>query len=134
LPIASKLRARTYAAAIAPPVHAADFDWKRYDGIQVRFMVSTHPCTEWAQKQLASLEAATGIKVVKTPGLVGPTPDDGMSTRHESVCAILELGKPSAGEGQMSTDEPTLVSDEPIEEAQPGRYSTIGLMVDWHPP
>jgi hypothetical protein len=57
-----------------------------------------------------------------------------MSTRHESVRAVLALGKASAGEGQMSTDESTLVSDEPIEEAQPGRYSTIGLMVDWHPP
>jgi multiple sugar transport system substrate-binding protein len=50
-------------AAIAPPVRAANFDWKRYNGIQVRFMVSTHPWTEWAQKQLAGLEAATGIKV-----------------------------------------------------------------------
>jgi hypothetical protein len=57
-----------------------------------------------------------------------------MSTRDESVRAILALGKASAGEGQMSTDESTLVSDKPIEEAQPGRYSTIGLMVDWHPP
>ena len=51
------------AAALAPPVHAADFDWKRYNGTQVRFMVSTHPWTEWAQKQLAALEGATGIKV-----------------------------------------------------------------------
>jgi multiple sugar transport system substrate-binding protein len=51
------------AATFAPPVRAADFDWKRYNGIQVRFMVSTHPWTEWAQKQLAGLEAATGIKV-----------------------------------------------------------------------
>jgi ABC-type glycerol-3-phosphate transport system substrate-binding protein len=51
------------AAAFAPPVRAADFDWKRYKDIQVRFMVSTHPWTEWAQKQLAGQEAATGIKV-----------------------------------------------------------------------
>jgi multiple sugar transport system substrate-binding protein len=51
------------ATTFAPAVRAADFDWKRYNGIQVRFMVSTHPWTEWAQKQLASLEAATGIKV-----------------------------------------------------------------------
>src|SRR5258708_3415340 len=50
-------------AAVASPVRAADFDWKRYNGIQVRFMVSTHPWTEWAQKQLAGIEAATGIKV-----------------------------------------------------------------------
>ena len=51
------------AAAFAPPVRAADFDWKRYNGIQLRFMVSMHPWTEWAQKQLPGLEAATGIKV-----------------------------------------------------------------------
>src|SRR5215470_5034496 len=42
---------------------AASFDWKRYSGAQLRFMVSTHPWTEWAQKQLPGLEEATGIKV-----------------------------------------------------------------------
>src|ERR1700730_8230503 len=46
-----------------PRTYAADFDWKRYSGTQVRFMVSIHPWTDWAQKQLAGLEAATGIKV-----------------------------------------------------------------------
>lgn len=51
------------AAAWARPAHGADFDWKRYSGTEVRFMVSTHPWTEWAQKQLAGLETATGIKV-----------------------------------------------------------------------
>src|SRR5215813_2332286 len=42
---------------------AASFDWKRYSGTQLRFMVSTHPWTDWAQKQLPGLEEATGIKV-----------------------------------------------------------------------
>ena len=42
---------------------AAGFDWKRYSGTQLRFMVSTHPWTDWAQKQLPGLEEATGIKV-----------------------------------------------------------------------
>src|ERR1700680_2356963 len=51
------------AATWARPARAAGFDWKRYNGAQVRFMVSTHPWTEWAQKQLAGLEAATGVKV-----------------------------------------------------------------------
>ena len=54
------------AAALAPmaaPASAAGFDWKRFNGSQVRFMVSVHPWTEWAQKQLPALEAETGIKV-----------------------------------------------------------------------
>jgi multiple sugar transport system substrate-binding protein len=54
------------SAAIAPMVgtaSAADFDWKRFNGSQLRFMVSVHPWTEWAQKQLPALEAETGIKV-----------------------------------------------------------------------
>jgi multiple sugar transport system substrate-binding protein len=42
---------------------AADFNWKRFNGSQLRFMVSVHPWTEWAQKQLPALEAETGIKV-----------------------------------------------------------------------
>ncbi len=42
---------------------AAGFDWKRFNGSQLRFMVSVHPWTEWAQKQLPALEAETGIKV-----------------------------------------------------------------------
>jgi multiple sugar transport system substrate-binding protein len=50
-------------AAITPAARGADFDWKRFSGTQLRFMVSIHPWTEWAQKQLASLETATGIKV-----------------------------------------------------------------------
>jgi multiple sugar transport system substrate-binding protein len=51
------------AAALSAPTMAADFDWKRFAGTQLRFMVSTHPWTEWAQKQLAGLEATTGIKL-----------------------------------------------------------------------
>ena len=50
------------AAALAPRASAADFDWKRFSGANLRFMVSVHPWTEWAQKQLPALEAATGIK------------------------------------------------------------------------
>lgn len=51
------------AAPIAGAVSAAGFDWKRFNGSQLRFMVSVHPWTEWAQKQLPALEAETGIKV-----------------------------------------------------------------------
>jgi multiple sugar transport system substrate-binding protein len=54
------------SAAIGPMVgmaSAADFNWKRFNGSQLRFMVSVHPWTEWAQKQLPALEAETGIKV-----------------------------------------------------------------------
>src|SRR5690242_14640569 len=54
------------AAAVAPAIahaRAAGFDWKRFSGTQLRFMVSVHPWTEWAQKQLPALEAETGIKL-----------------------------------------------------------------------
>jgi multiple sugar transport system substrate-binding protein len=51
------------AAPLIRHASAADFDWKRFNGSQLRFMVSVHPWTEWAQKQLPALEAATGIKV-----------------------------------------------------------------------
>jgi multiple sugar transport system substrate-binding protein len=54
------------AAVLAPAVgtaRAADFDWKRFNGTQLRFMVSVHPWTEWAQKQLSTLESETGIKI-----------------------------------------------------------------------
>jgi multiple sugar transport system substrate-binding protein len=51
------------ALAATRRAHAADFDWKRYSGTQLRFMVSIHPWTDWAQRQLANLEAVTGIKV-----------------------------------------------------------------------
>jgi multiple sugar transport system substrate-binding protein len=42
---------------------AADFDWKRFSGTELHFMVSVHPWTGWAQKQLPALAEATGIKV-----------------------------------------------------------------------
>jgi len=54
------------AAAAAPfgnAARAAGFDWKRFNGSQLRFMVSVHQWTEWAQKQLPALEAETGIKL-----------------------------------------------------------------------
>jgi multiple sugar transport system substrate-binding protein len=64
--IVLKRRTLLASAAVAPMVgsaSAADFDWKRFNGSQLRFMVSVHPWTEWAQKQLPALEAETGIKV-----------------------------------------------------------------------
>jgi multiple sugar transport system substrate-binding protein len=54
------------AALAAPAIgraRAAGFDWKRFSGTPLRFMVSVHPWTEWAQKQLPALEAETGIKL-----------------------------------------------------------------------
>ncbi len=51
------------AAAVLRQARGADFDWKRHSGASLRFMVSVHPWTEWAQKQLPTLEAETGIKV-----------------------------------------------------------------------
>ena len=51
------------AATMPSLACAAGFDWKRFNGTQLRFMVSTHPWTEWAQKQLPALEEVTGIKV-----------------------------------------------------------------------
>ena len=65
------------AATWARPARAAGFDWKRYNGAQVRFMVSTHPWTEWAQKQLAGLEAATGVKVAAAGRGAGTGVDGG---------------------------------------------------------
>ena len=59
-------RAVLAAVALAPAIgtaHAAGFDWKRFNGSQLRFMVSVHPWTEWAQKQLPALESEAGIKV-----------------------------------------------------------------------
>ena len=51
------------ASLLAPSAKAADFDWKRYSGKQLHFMVSVHPWTQWAQTQLPALERDTGIKV-----------------------------------------------------------------------
>ena len=47
----------------ASTASAQGFDWKRFKDTPLRFMVSVHPWTEWAQKQLPALEAATGIKL-----------------------------------------------------------------------
>lgn len=51
------------AASVARYARGADFNWKRHAGTTLRFMVSVHPWTEWAQKQLPALEADTGLKV-----------------------------------------------------------------------
>ncbi|MGH7155530.1 MAG: ABC transporter substrate-binding protein, partial [Acetobacteraceae bacterium] len=51
------------AAAVAHASRAAGFDWKRYSGTQLRFMVSVHPWTQWAQTMLPALERDTGIKL-----------------------------------------------------------------------
>ncbi len=67
----SALHRRDFLAALAAggasvaglPARAAGFDWKRFSGTSLHFMVSVHPWTAWAQKQLPALEAATGIKV-----------------------------------------------------------------------
>lgn len=66
--MAPSIRRRTLlvaaaAAPIAARASAAGFDWKRFNGTQLRFMVSVHPWTDWAQKQLPALEAETGIKL-----------------------------------------------------------------------
>ncbi len=42
---------------------AAGFDWKRFSGTELHFMLSVHPWTAWAEKQLPELAKATGIKV-----------------------------------------------------------------------
>jgi multiple sugar transport system substrate-binding protein len=51
------------AAAFQRHAGAADFDWKRFAGTELHFMVSVHPWTAWAQKQLPALAEATGIKI-----------------------------------------------------------------------
>ncbi|HEX5325220.1 MAG TPA: sugar ABC transporter substrate-binding protein [Acetobacteraceae bacterium] len=50
-------------AAMATEARAAGFDWKRHSGTQLRFMVSVHPWTQWAQTQLPALERDTGLKL-----------------------------------------------------------------------
>ncbi len=51
------------AAAMNRRAIAADYDWKRFSGTELHFMVSVHPWTAWAQKQMPALTDATGIKV-----------------------------------------------------------------------
>ena len=60
------------AGALAPSARAAAFDWKRYNGARLRFMVSVHPWTQWAQGQLPALERDTGIKVGLGDPVRGP--------------------------------------------------------------
>ena len=57
------LAATGAALAVGRQAGAADFDWKRHSGADLHFMMSVHPWTAWAQKQLDALTAATGIKV-----------------------------------------------------------------------
>jgi len=51
------------ATVVARHARGAGFDWKQHAGTKLRFMVSVHPWTDWAQKQLPALESETGIKV-----------------------------------------------------------------------
>ena len=51
------------SAMLGRKAAAADFDWQHFKGAELHFMVSVHPWTEWAQKQLSGLAEATGIKV-----------------------------------------------------------------------
>lgn len=61
---AARFLAATGAAlAIGRQSSAGDFNWKRYSGADLHFMVSVHPWTAWAQKQLDGLTATTGMKV-----------------------------------------------------------------------
>ncbi len=51
------------ASTLAPAARAAAFDWKKYSGTELRWMVSVHPWTQWAQTQLAALQRDTGLKL-----------------------------------------------------------------------
>jgi multiple sugar transport system substrate-binding protein len=57
------LAATGTAVALNPRAVAADYDWKRFSGTELHFMLSVHPWTGWAQKQLQGLTDATGIKI-----------------------------------------------------------------------
>ncbi|MBV8889120.1 MAG: sugar ABC transporter substrate-binding protein [Alphaproteobacteria bacterium] len=61
--VLSIIAASAAALAVDRPAIAADFDWKRFSGTELHFMVSVHPWTAWAQKQLSRLADATGIKI-----------------------------------------------------------------------
>lgn len=60
---ALRLAAASGTLALASRAGAAGFDWKRFSGAELHFMVSVHPWTAWAEKQLPALAKATGIKV-----------------------------------------------------------------------
>ena len=42
---------------------AQDFDWRRFEGTSIRFMMNQHPFTNWLQPLVPEFEAATGIDV-----------------------------------------------------------------------
>jgi multiple sugar transport system substrate-binding protein len=42
---------------------AQDFDWRRFEGTSIRFMMNQHPFTNWLQPLVPEFEAATGIRV-----------------------------------------------------------------------
>src|SRR5680860_1678959 len=42
---------------------AQDFNWKQFDGTNIRFLMNQHPFTEFIQPLLPEFEALTGIKM-----------------------------------------------------------------------
>jgi multiple sugar transport system substrate-binding protein len=42
---------------------AQEFDWRRFEGSQIRFMMNAHTFTDWIQTVVPEFEALTGIKV-----------------------------------------------------------------------
>lgn len=42
---------------------AQEFDWRRFEGSEIRFMMNRHPFTNWLEPFVPEFEAATGIKV-----------------------------------------------------------------------
>jgi multiple sugar transport system substrate-binding protein len=63
-----KQTAVRFAAAIAliaafAVATAQEFDWRRFEGSEIRFMMNRHPFTNWLEPLVPEFEAATGIKV-----------------------------------------------------------------------
>lgn len=42
---------------------AQDFDWRRFEGTSIRFMMNQHPFTNWLQPLVPEFEELTGIRV-----------------------------------------------------------------------
>jgi multiple sugar transport system substrate-binding protein len=42
---------------------AQEFDWRRFEGSEIRFMMNRHPFTNWLEPLVPEFEALTGIKV-----------------------------------------------------------------------
>ena len=42
---------------------AQEFDWRRFEGSEIRFMMNRHPFTNWLEPLVPEFEAATGITV-----------------------------------------------------------------------